>query len=129
MAGWYAGSISSRPSARTCAHGCGGYGVAEERLCLFPNWVDTEVIRPLAAPSPLRRQWGLADHQVVALYAGSMGEKQGLDALVEVAERLRAHPEVQLVLCGAGPGAPPARASDRNLRERHPAAAAARGLA
>jgi colanic acid biosynthesis glycosyl transferase WcaI len=83
-----------------------GYGVAEERLCLFPNWVDTEVIRPLAATSPLRRQWGLADHQVVALYAGSMGEKQGLDALVEVAERLRTHPEVQLVLCGAGPGRP-----------------------
>jgi colanic acid biosynthesis glycosyl transferase WcaI len=88
-----------------CTHMCArlrGYGVAEERLCLFPNWVDTEVIRPLAATSLLRRQCGLADHQVVALYAGSMGAKQGLDALAEVAERLRAHPEVQLVLCGAG---------------------------
>ncbi|MGH6896753.1 MAG: WcaI family glycosyltransferase, partial [Geminicoccaceae bacterium] len=79
-----------------------GYGIAAERLCLFPNWVDTDAIRPLSAPSMLRRQWGLADHHVVALYAGSMGEKQGLEALVEVAQRLRPHPEVRLVLCGAG---------------------------
>ena len=78
------------------------YGLAEERLCLFPNWVDTAAIRPLSGPSQLRRQWGLVDHHVVALYAGSMGEKQGLDALVEVAARLQSHPQVRLVLCGAG---------------------------
>lgn len=77
-------------------------GIAEERLCLFPNWVDTDAIRPLPAPSRLRRQWGLADDHVIALYAGSMGEKQGLEDLVEVAGRLRAHPDVRLVLCGDG---------------------------
>jgi colanic acid biosynthesis glycosyl transferase WcaI len=81
-------------------------GVAEERLCLFPNWVDTAAIRPLPGPSRMRQQWGLAEHHVVALYAGSMGEKQGLDALTEVAARLRAHPEVRLVLCGAGAARP-----------------------
>jgi colanic acid biosynthesis glycosyl transferase WcaI len=78
------------------------FGVAEERLCLFPNWVDTEAIRPLAGPSMLRRQWGCADTQVIALYAGSMGDKQGLEVLADVAERLRAYPDTRLVLCGAG---------------------------
>jgi colanic acid biosynthesis glycosyl transferase WcaI len=78
------------------------FGVAENRLCLFPNWVDTDAIRPLATPNALRRQLGLADHHVVALYAGSMGDKQGLEVLAEVAERLGAHPEIRLVLCGAG---------------------------
>jgi colanic acid biosynthesis glycosyl transferase WcaI len=82
------------------------FGVAESRLCLFPNWVDTDAIRPLAAPSILRRQLGVAEDQVVALYAGSMGEKQGLDVLAEVAERLRAHPRIHLVLCGAGAARP-----------------------
>ena len=82
------------------------FGVAESRLCLFPNWVDTDAIRPLAAPSILRRQLGVAEHQVVALYAGSMGEKQGLEVLAEVAERLRAHPHIHLVLCGAGAARP-----------------------
>jgi colanic acid biosynthesis glycosyl transferase WcaI len=79
-----------------------GHGIPEERLCLFPSWVDTDAIRPIAAPSLLRRQWGFLDHHVVALYAGSMGEKQRLQILVEIAERLRSEPEVQLVLCGAG---------------------------
>jgi colanic acid biosynthesis glycosyl transferase WcaI len=78
------------------------FGVAEERLCLFPNWVDTDAIRPLAGPNRLRHELGLADRHVIALYAGSMGEKQGLEVLVEVAERLRARPEIRLVLCGAG---------------------------
>ena len=82
------------------------FGVAEDRLCLFPNWVDTDAIRPLAAPSILRRQLGVAEHQVIALYAGSMGEKQGLEVLAEVAERLRAHPQIRLVLCGAGAARP-----------------------
>ena len=81
-------------------------GVPEERLCLFPNWVDTDAIRPLPMPSIVRRQLGLADHQVVALYAGSMGDKQGLEVLADVAERLRTHPEIRLVLCGAGAARP-----------------------
>jgi colanic acid biosynthesis glycosyl transferase WcaI len=82
------------------------FGVAENRLCLFPNWVDTDAIRPLPTPSVLRRKLGLAEHHVVALYAGSMGEKQGLEVLADVAERLRAHPEIRLVLCGAGAARP-----------------------
>jgi colanic acid biosynthesis glycosyl transferase WcaI len=81
-------------------------GVAEERLCLFPNWVDIDAIRPLPGPSILRRQWGCTDTEVVALYAGSMGNKQGLEVLAEVAERLRAHPDIRLVLCGAGAARP-----------------------
>jgi colanic acid biosynthesis glycosyl transferase WcaI len=81
-------------------------GIAEERLCLFPNWVDTEAIRPLEGPSSLRREWGCADAHVVALYAGSMGDKQGLEMLVEVAERLRTQAHIRLVLCGAGAARP-----------------------
>jgi colanic acid biosynthesis glycosyl transferase WcaI len=48
----------------------------------------------------------LADHHVVALYAGSMGDKQGLEILADVAERLRAYPDIRLVLCGAGAARP-----------------------
>jgi colanic acid biosynthesis glycosyl transferase WcaI len=81
-------------------------GVAEERLCLFPNWVDTDAIRPLPGPSILRRQWGCASTEVIALYAGSWGGKQGLELLADVAERLRAHRDIRLVLCGAGAARP-----------------------
>jgi colanic acid biosynthesis glycosyl transferase WcaI len=77
-------------------------GIAAERFCMFPNWVDTEAIRPLPGPSPLRQALGLADDRVVALYAGNMGEKQGVEVLLEVARRLLDCPRVQLVLAGDG---------------------------
>jgi colanic acid biosynthesis glycosyl transferase WcaI len=78
-------------------------GVPDQQLCLFPNWVDTAAIRPLAAQNHLRRRLGVADDHVVALYAGTIAERQGVEVLLEVAERLRAHPSIRLVLCGGAP--------------------------
>ncbi|MDF2781688.1 MAG: colanic acid biosynthesis glycosyltransferase WcaI, partial [Geminicoccaceae bacterium] len=82
--------------------GLAAHGVAPERLCLFPNWVDTGAIMPLESASRLRRKLGFGDDQVVVLYAGNMGEKQGLEGLAPVAERLAERPDIQFVLCGAG---------------------------
>ena len=90
-------TISERMRATLAAH-----RIAPERLCRFPNWVDTSSIRPLERPGRLRRALGLRADQVIVLYAGNMGEKQGLEALATVADRLAARPEIQLVLCGAG---------------------------
>ncbi len=90
-------TISERMRATIAAH-----GVAPGRLCRFPNWVDTSSIRPLEQPGRLRRTLGLRADQLVVLYAGNMGEKQGLEGLATVADRLAARPEIQLVLCGAG---------------------------
>lgn len=76
-------------------------GVPEERLHLLPNWVDTEVVRP--SPSN-RAQFGLPDQAIVALYAGNMGKKQGLDLLVRTAQVLSGeNSEVIMVLAGEGP--------------------------
>ena len=77
-------------------------GADPSRCLLFPNWVDTRVVRPLPGPSPLRRELGIADHSVVALYSGSMGKKQGLDLLVDVARRLAQWPDLRFVFCGEG---------------------------
>lgn len=77
-------------------------GVPRDRLCLFPNWVDTGAIRPLEEPSRLRLELGIGDDRPVALYAGNMGRKQGLDCLAAAIERLGDTP-VHFVLCGAGP--------------------------
>jgi colanic acid biosynthesis glycosyl transferase WcaI len=76
--------------------------VAPERLCLFPNWVDTDAIRPLAGASALRRALGFSDSHLIVLYSGNMGEKQDLEGLAAVAARLADRPEIRFVLCGAG---------------------------
>lgn len=81
-------------------------GVAPSRRCLFPNWVDTDAIFPLPKPSPLRAELGISTREIVALYAGTMARKQGLEVLAEAAGRLAGRSEVRFVFCGDGPGRP-----------------------
>jgi len=77
-------------------------GVAEERCVMFPNWVDLEAIRPLHERNPFRGELGISDEVAVALYAGNMGEKQGLESLLDSARQLRGEASIRFVLCGEG---------------------------
>ncbi len=90
-------SISQRMLARLAQK-----GVARDRILFFPNWVDTALIRPLAAQSPLRAELGIAADTRVLLYSGNMGEKQGLEVLVEVARAFGPEDKVLFLLCGDG---------------------------
>ncbi len=58
--------------------------VTESRQILFPNWVDVSSIFPLEC-SPMRGDLGISDDRCVCLYSGNMGEKQGLEILIEAA--------------------------------------------
>jgi colanic acid biosynthesis glycosyl transferase WcaI len=75
--------------------------VSHARLQLFPNWVDLERIRPL----PQRSGSTLYRYDdIVVLYSGNMGKKQGLETLLEAARILLAAGErrVRMLLCGDG---------------------------
>ena len=78
------------------------YGVTPTRCSMFPNWVDIEAIRPLPTPSPFRRELGLSDDKIVALYAGNLGSKQGVASLADVAKSLADLPELHFVFAGDG---------------------------
>ncbi len=77
-------------------------GVAPERTSLVPNWANVRGAWPAGQPSPYRAQLGLPADAVVALYSGTMGVKQGVDWLANVALRLEGHPRLHFVLCGEG---------------------------
>jgi len=79
-------------------------GVAPDRTRLLPNWTDLTSIRPFDSTSPLRAELGIPADTVVALYAGTLGEKQGLEILAEVASRLESPPEMVIAVAGDGPG-------------------------
>ncbi|MGE0726164.1 MAG: glycosyltransferase, partial [Alphaproteobacteria bacterium] len=68
------------------------------------NGVDLAAIRPLAEPSRYRAEWGIDPGATVALYAGNLGRKQGLEVLAGAARRLAAEPGVRIVVVGDGPG-------------------------
>jgi colanic acid biosynthesis glycosyl transferase WcaI len=74
---------------------------SEKEVALFPNWVDTETMRPQAKETAFRSAHGL-QNKFVVLYAGSVGIHQGLDHLLEAAERLQNQPDVQFVVVGEG---------------------------
>ena len=77
-------------------------GVDQSRRVHFPNWVDTGSIYPLPNSSSFRRELGIAENAIVALYSGSMGKKQGLDLLVEAARQLLHRSDLLFVFCGDG---------------------------
>jgi colanic acid biosynthesis glycosyl transferase WcaI len=82
-------------------------GVAPERVREVRNWVDTDAIVPLAPEETLRAELGYEPDDVIALYAGTMSAKQGLDLVVEAARALETRaPRVKFLLCGEGPYRP-----------------------
>ncbi|MCG2634292.1 MAG: glycosyltransferase WbuB [Gammaproteobacteria bacterium] len=91
-------TISNRMRERLVA-----MGVVESRLALLPNWVDTGLIFPAPdSDGDLRQQLGLSQDKVIALYAGNLGEKQGLELVIEAARLLKHDDRIAFVLCGQG---------------------------
>lgn len=77
-------------------------GVKSEQTVLLPNWVGLKHIQPLPREQSMRQELGIADDEVVVLYSGNMGEKQGLELLMEAAALLKDKPHIQFVLAGTG---------------------------
>ncbi len=106
-------------------------GVADDRVRSLPNWVDCNAMRPLlphdlqdmsslptTAPSratssasrditlrsTLRKSFGIPPDKFVALYAGNIGAKQGLEFLVDAARKVaqQGNAKVHFVICGDG---------------------------
>ena len=76
-------------------------GVSADNIRHFPNWVDCQAMRPLEDQAACRDMLGLPHDKRIALYAGNIGAKQGLDLLVDAARRCR-NPAVLFVICGHG---------------------------
>lgn len=78
-------------------------GVAPTKIILLKNWVDTDKIFPLTGRrNPVRKELNIDEDKIVVLYAGNMGEKQGLEVLIDTARRLKEHTNIYFVLCGDG---------------------------
>jgi colanic acid biosynthesis glycosyl transferase WcaI len=79
-------------------------GVDIKRIYELRNWVDIDQIVPSDRITDFRKTLALSDTDLVALYSGSMSNKQGLDLIIEAAKELAiSHPHIHFILCGEGP--------------------------
>jgi len=89
-------SISPQMCARLVAA-----GVAPERVIEFRNWADIDTIQPLIGPSAYRAEFGITT-PYVALYSGNIGNKQGIEILIDVARLLASRRDLTFVIAGEG---------------------------
>ena len=77
-------------------------GLPEKKIRFLPNWVDISHICPLDTPSEYREKLGIKINTKVVLFSGTMGGKQGLMIIPEVARKLAHRHDVIFVMCGDG---------------------------
>jgi colanic acid biosynthesis glycosyl transferase WcaI len=79
-------------------------GYPQNKTYWLPNWVDTDDIYPLqpCTPNSLRQELELPNDKIIVLYAGNIGQKQGLEILVETSRILRTNDKILFVICGEG---------------------------
>jgi glycosyltransferase involved in cell wall biosynthesis len=91
-------------------------GVSRSKIVVIHNWADTTAITPGPQRNPFSEAHGLAGKFVV-LHAGNLGQAQGLETVLDAADRLRVHDDIVFLFIGDG-------TARRRLEER----AAVRGL-
>ena len=75
-------------------------GVADSKLIYFPNAIALEDTSG-PARGAFRARYGFAGEEFLAIYAGNLGVKQGLDVLLETAPLL-CDRRIRIVICGDG---------------------------
>ncbi len=68
----------------------------------FPNWVDIDFIKPGMDDSFYRQKWGISAAKKVVIYSGNLGEKQGLEMVIEAASKLSETENVVFLFIGSG---------------------------
>lgn len=76
---------------------------SNKNVLLFPNWTDTRLFYPIQKKENLRKHFGFDADDKIILYSGAIGEKQGLNSLLEAADQLKHIENIKFIICGSGP--------------------------
>lgn len=79
-------------------------GVPSDRITIIENWADGDVIQPInKEDNPLIHEWGL-DGKFVIGYSGNMGHVHEFKTIIDVAEKVQAMKEKEIVFVFIGDG-------------------------
>jgi glycosyltransferase involved in cell wall biosynthesis len=70
-----------------------------QRVAYFPNWAEVAESPESSEPAP---EVPLAPGVFTIVFTGNIGESQNFLAILEAAERLRAHPHIRWIIVGDG---------------------------
>lgn len=79
-----------------------GKGVPDRKLILFPNAVVLPADTDIPVRGKFRAKHHFAADDFLAVYAGNLGVKQGLDILLDAADLLGAGKKIRIVIAGDG---------------------------
>jgi colanic acid biosynthesis glycosyl transferase WcaI len=79
-----------------------GKGVPDHKLILFPNAVVLPADADIPVPGKFRTKHHFAADDFLAVYAGNLGVKQGLDILLDAADLVGAGKKIRIVIAGDG---------------------------
>ena len=76
----------------------------DKKVYWLPNGVDVKFYDPaLYSENEFRVRNGFKKDDLIFFYGGILGHAQGLQTLIHAAQLVRSHPEIQMILQGAGP--------------------------
>lgn len=78
-----------------------GRGVPEHKIRVIPDWADERVYGPQSPDPALATRLGMSGKFNV-VFAGQLGLAQKLDTLLQAAQILRPHTDIQFVIVGDG---------------------------
>lgn len=72
-------------------------------IYFFPNWADVRNFHPLGNKEVIKKDFGFDPEDKIILYSGAIGQKQGLEAILQAADHFKTRKEVKFIICGSGP--------------------------
>lgn len=88
--------------------------VDPQRICFLPQWSE-DLYQMVAPDEALRAAEGMVGRFNV-MFAGNIGLIQNLEVVLDVADRLRGHPDIHFVIVGDGLRLEPLKDAARQLR-------------
>lgn len=78
-------------------------GVSMDRLRFLPNWSNSFESINIKRSSELLQKLGIDAEKKVILYSGNLGEKQGLELIIQAASQMQQNTQIVFLIVGTGP--------------------------
>jgi colanic acid biosynthesis glycosyl transferase WcaI len=77
----------------------------KNEITIFRNWVNTMDFYPLEKnkKEDVKTSHNLPQNSIIIMYSGSLGEKQGIDIMIEVAKHFQTNKDIIFIISSTGP--------------------------